>query len=377
MEPTLDHWTTFFLLASATGFFIAVVLFIKSREAELYVLPSLIIGLFSVVLFQYVLFWTNYQSVIPYFKFLPNVLLGLIPVLVIRFSNRLLSKEPHPATKLLYIPPALGIILNIFFWAGLFPLQSEPSVIWGWTLRILFLGINPWVVVGLYVLSISQLFRLQKHLDGARRRYFRMMIISLALFTGAYASYFVLARFPFFNSSWDYAISIVMSGTIYYLGGTLIARSTSHIFPEAKGSNQELLDEKSVDEFYSELDKRMRKECHYRKDDLRLEWLAEQMEIPRNYLSYIINSKSGTNFNGFINEYRVKEAAELLVSRTDLTVKDIYFQVGFSNKATFYQAFKKKYKCTPSEYRVNQKAVQKAKGIIQPSEIIQNGNHYN
>jgi len=83
------------------------------------------------------------------------------------------------------------------------------------------------------------------------------------------------------------------------------------------------------------------------------------------------------NFNGFINEHLVKQAAELRTSRTNLAVKDIYFQVGFSNKATFYQAFKKKYKCTPSEYRVNQNAVQKAKGIIEPSEIIQNGNHYN
>mgnify|MGYP006282713765 CR=1 FL=1 len=380
MEPSLDHWTTLFLVVSATGFFISIALFIKSREAELYVLPSLIIGLFSAVLFQYVLFWTNYQSVIPYFKFLPNVLLGLIPVLVIRFSNRLLNKESHPATKLLYIPPALGLVLNICFWIGVFPFESEPSEMVGWVFRILFLGINAWVVVGLYALSIFQLFRLQKNLEGPRKRYFRMMIVSLMLFTLAYASYFVLARFPFFNSSWDYAISIVMSATIYYLGGTLITKSTNRIFPEAKGTGQELLDEKSVDEFYSELDKRMRKECHYRKDDLRLEWLAEQMEIPRNYLSYIINSKSGTNFNGFINEYRMKEAAELLTSRTDLTVKDIYFQVGFSNKATFYQAFKKKYKCTPSEYRVNQKSpikTQKREGPFDAANFLQNKHRQN
>jgi len=373
MEPSLDQWTSIFLLVSATGFFISIALFIKSREAELYVLPSLMIGLFSVVLFQYVLFWTNYQSVFPHLVFLPNVLLGLIPALVIRFSNKLLNKQSHPATKLLYIPPALGFLLNITFWAGVFPFQSQPLEIVEWIFRVLVLGINPWVIVGLYVLSIIQLFRLQKNLDGARRKYFQMMIVSLSLFSLAYASYFVLARLSFFNDSWDYAISIVMSATIYYLGGTLIPKSTNRIFPEAKVTGQELLDEKSVDEFYAELDKRMHKECHYRKDDLRLEWLAEKMEIPRNYLSYIINTKSGKNFNAFINDYRVKEAAELLTSRTDLTVKDIYFQVGFSNKATFYQAFKKKYKCTPSEYRMKQKR----KGIIQPSEIIQNGNHYN
>ena len=373
MEPTLDHWTTLFLLVSATGFFVSIALLFKSREAELYLLPALIIGLFSLVLFQYVLFWTNYQSIIPYFKFLPNFLLGLIPVLVIRFSNKLLRKDSHSTTYLLYIPLAMGLLFNMGCWIGVFPLKPEYSKFIRYTGRFLYMGLDPWVIIALYIISIVKIFKLQMNLDGARSRYFRIIIVTLSLFTLAYASYFILVHFSFFNSSWDYAISIVMSATIYYLGGTLIARSTSHIFPEAKGTNQELLDEKSVDEFYQELDKRMRKECHYRKDDLRLEWLAEKMEIPRNYLSYIINTKSGTNFNGFINEYRMKEAAELLTSRTDLTVKDIYFQVGFNNKATFYQAFKKKYKCTPSEYRVSQKE----KGIIQPSEIIQNGNNYN
>ncbi len=357
MEPTLDNWTTLFLLVASTGFFVSIALWVKSKEAELYLVPALITGLFSLVLFQYVLFWTNYQTVFPYFKFLPNVLLGLIPVLVIYYSNRLLSKKPHPATKLLYIPLILGFLFNVCFWVGVFPLQSGASTVVRTSGRILFIGLNPWVIVGLYALSIIELFRLQTQLDGARRRYFRMIIVALSLFAFAYASYFVLVRFSFFNSSWDYAISIVMSATIYYLGGTLFTKSTGRVFPEAKGTGQELLDEKSVDEFFAELDRRMLKECHYRKDDLRLEWLAEKMEIPRNYLSYVINTKSGKNFNGFINEYRVNEAAELLISRTDLTVKDIYFQVGFSNKATFYQAFKKKYHCTPSEYRIRQKSL--------------------
>lgn len=354
MEPSLDNWTTLFLLVSSTGFFVSIVLLTKSKESELYLLPSFITGLFSLVLFQYVLFWSNYQTVIPYFRFLPNFLLGLIPVLVILFSNRLLRKKWHPATYLLYIPPALGLLFNICYWTGLVPVGPEASEFIRFGSQILFLGLNPWVIVGLYALSIVKLYILQIRLDGARRRYFRIMIWTLLLFKLAYASYFILVKFSFFNSSWDYAISIVMSATIYFLGGVLIAKSTRHIFPEAKGSGQELLDEKSVDEFFLELDKRMRKECHYRKDDLRLEWLAEKLEIPRNYLSYIINTKSGMNFNHFINNYRVDEAAELLVSRTDLTVKDIYFQVGFNNKATFYQAFKKKYKCTPSEYRIAQ-----------------------
>ncbi|MEM9051806.1 MAG: helix-turn-helix domain-containing protein [Bacteroidota bacterium] len=370
MEPTLDNWTTLFLLASSTGLFLSIALLMKSRKAELFLMPSLIIGLFSIVLFQYVLFWTNYQSVFPYLRYLPNACLGLIPVLVIHFSHRLLSKTPHRALRLLYLPLAFGILFNVCFWLGIYPIQSDVSDFVRYTGRILFLGLNPWVVVGLYIISIIVLFKLQSHLDGARKGYFTAMITTLSLFTIAFASYFVLVRFPFFNSSWDYAISIVMSGTIYFLGGSLITRSTSQIFPEAKGST-ELLDEKSVDEFFDDLDLRMRKECHYRKDDLRLEWLADKMQIPRNYLSYIINSKSGKNFNAFINDYRVQEASELLVSRTDLTVKDIYFQVGFSNKATFYQAFKKRHNCTPTEYRMVYKSQSvSANGLNEEIEFL-------
>lgn len=371
MEPTLDHWTTLFLFAASTGFFLSIALLIKSRKAQLFVIPSLIIGLFSIVLFQYVLFWTKYQEVFPYLIFLPNFLLGLIPVLTLHYSHRLLSKEPKVFFNLLYAPLALGFLFNLGCWIGVFPIRSEASDILRYSGGVSSFGLNPWVITGLYAITILKLFQLQASLDGARKRYFRIIILTLAIFTLAYSSYFVLVRFSFFNSSWDYAISVVMSATIYFLGGALITKSNSEIFPEARGSSQELLDEKSADEFYLELDKRMRKECHYRKDDLRLEWLAEKMGIPRNYLSYIINTKAGKNFNGFINNYRVKEAAELLLTRTDLTVKDIYFQVGFSNKATFYQAFKKKYSCTPSEFRMKREG---HKDFIRATNLTKNGN---
>ncbi len=374
MEPSLDNWTTFFLLAASTGIFVSLVLLVRSKSASLFLVPAIIIGLFSLVLLQYVLFWTRYQTVIPYFIYLPNFLLGLIPVLVIRYSNRLLGRKPRRYTRFLYIPVLFGLLSNILYWLGVFQIESEASgLIWSLG-NILFIGLNPWVVVVLYGFSAVELYRFQVPLEGPRRRYFKMMLGSLVLFAIAFASYFILVNFSFFNSTWDYAISIMMSGTIYFLGGTLIAKSTNQLFPEAKGSNQALLDEKSVDELFLELDQKIRKECHYRKDDLRLEWLAEKLNIPRNYLSYIINTKSGNNFNNFINEYRVKEAAELLISRTDLTVKDIYFQVGFNNKATFYQAFKRKYDSTPTEYRMSNKSNRiEMNGTLKSSALIQNG----
>lgn len=44
------------------------------------------------------------------------------------------------------------------------------------------------------------------------------------------------------------------------------------------------------------------------------------------------------------------KATDLLV-KTKLTIDEIVFQSGFTNRSTFYRAFSKKYHCTPTEYR--------------------------
>lgn len=91
----------------------------------------------------------------------------------------------------------------------------------------------------------------------------------------------------------------------------------------------------------------------YTSPGLSLEMLAEHLGINRKYLSKAINSATGKNFNTYINEHRVKEAIRLLSDSGNkfLSVDYIGIQVGFSNRSSFYESFRKLTGISPSQFK--------------------------
>lgn len=91
----------------------------------------------------------------------------------------------------------------------------------------------------------------------------------------------------------------------------------------------------------------------YTSPGFNLEILSEHLGINRKYLSRAINSATGKNFNTYINEYRVKEAIRLLSNPRNkfLSVDDIGIQVGFSNRSSFYESFRKMTGISPSQFK--------------------------
>ncbi|WP_161595331.1 helix-turn-helix domain-containing protein [Maribacter aurantiacus] len=104
----------------------------------------------------------------------------------------------------------------------------------------------------------------------------------------------------------------------------------------------------------------LRKLTSYMKDkkpyldfELTLQKLAIQTDIPEKELSFLINRYLGKHFFDFINEYRVKEAKDILANHNekDVTILEVLYQVGFNSKSSFYTAFKKITNKTPTQYR--------------------------
>ncbi len=90
----------------------------------------------------------------------------------------------------------------------------------------------------------------------------------------------------------------------------------------------------------------------YHNSDLSIGLLADELGIPQNTLSQIINSCWGTNFQNFINTFRIEEAKAILKDTTkDLNIIEAAFQAGFKSKSTFNTIFKKATGMTPTEYR--------------------------
>jgi YesN/AraC family two-component response regulator len=86
---------------------------------------------------------------------------------------------------------------------------------------------------------------------------------------------------------------------------------------------------------------------------------ATKLNTNKNYISQVINEFHKSNFNHFINEYRIKEARELLSNNNlnKYTIEAIGNMVGFKSKSSFYQAFKKFTGLTPSFYINNMKNI--------------------
>jgi AraC-like DNA-binding protein len=84
---------------------------------------------------------------------------------------------------------------------------------------------------------------------------------------------------------------------------------------------------------------------------LNLPRLADQLALVPRELSELINSAAGLHFFDFVNEFRISEAKEKLISDPKLSVLDIMLDVGFSSKSSFNTAFKKQTGLTPSAFR--------------------------
>lgn len=84
--------------------------------------------------------------------------------------------------------------------------------------------------------------------------------------------------------------------------------------------------------------------------DISLKTLAAQLDMHPSYLGNIFHQQTGYYFNDYLNEERLKYAAELM-NTTSLKMKDIVDKVGFSSQTYFNRLFKRKFGMSPLSYR--------------------------
>ena len=84
-----------------------------------------------------------------------------------------------------------------------------------------------------------------------------------------------------------------------------------------------------------------------------LKALAEKVDIPHYHVSKILNDYFRSNFNDFINEFRVNEFVRLLNESDSSNIKNsaLAYQCGFYSESTFFRAFKKFMGQSPQQYQ--------------------------
>lgn len=86
-------------------------------------------------------------------------------------------------------------------------------------------------------------------------------------------------------------------------------------------------------------------------EELRIEQVAESLGLSARTFSRKFKKISGRTPSEFIKEVRFEQAGRLLKT-TDLTVQEIMYRVGISNKSYFYREFQLRFGVKPKEYRL-------------------------
>ena len=112
------------------------------------------------------------------------------------------------------------------------------------------------------------------------------------------------------------------------------------------------LSSQRADEIERELLTAMEEKELYLNPRLKISDMADVLQVPSHHLSQVLNDRMNTSFYQLVNSYRVERSKQLL--QTDriqqVSIQGIGYECGFSNKTSFYRAFKKFTGMTPAEY---------------------------
>ncbi len=365
--PSFDTWTIVFLIAAAQAVFLAAVLLRRpSRRPVANRLLALLLLLFAVTLVEYVLYWTRYIGEWPHVADLSLSFPLLFGPLLWWYCRIIFENRPMTRADWLHVVP---FAMNVAAWLPWYALdmESKRAVLSGtasFPLPIVLVNVFTVLrVVHMLAYAVLNLryLRTQPRVGDTARwaMWLNLFFLGFAL---AYASYFVLVRFPAFNRAWDYHISAAMTAFIYfiaYMGFVQPAvfegfRWTEPAAP-VKYRNSGLTPEAGRS-LWQKLNGLMLAERLYRNPDLNLDLLAKRLNMGKHHVSQVINEHCGASFFEYVNQLRIEEAQQMLADtpRSALHVIEVAYAVGFNNKVSFNNAFKKATGMTPTEYRKRQ-----------------------
>jgi AraC-like DNA-binding protein len=118
-------------------------------------------------------------------------------------------------------------------------------------------------------------------------------------------------------------------------------------------TSQHTVDLRTLERTFQKLKVYIEEEKVYLNPNIRLSELAEVLSIPEKQISQAVNECAKDNISSFINSYRIRMVEKLLIDPafSHYTIDAIGEECGFSNKVSFYKAFKKIHNKSPREFK--------------------------
>ncbi|MFY0627706.1 MAG: helix-turn-helix transcriptional regulator [Reichenbachiella sp.] len=145
---------------------------------------------------------------------------------------------------------------------------------------------------------------------------------------------------------------ILYSLVAYIVSFIVIQKGYIESVEKTKYSTTQVSDEQ-IEELYSKVKKIVITNQQFKNPELSLKSLSEELKVSSQVLSMVINKRSKTNFNGFINHHRIEEAIKLFEDETfdNHTIASIAYESGFNSITSFNSTFKKQTGKTPMAFR--------------------------
>lgn len=160
--------------------------------------------------------------------------------------------------------------------------------------------------------------------------------------------------YPFLES---YGV-IGLSAILFYIILYKLILSPSALIPksEIKKYKASTLDTQRIQVYKDHLKQLFEEDKIFINNKLTVLDVAKEMDISRQHLSELFSVHLNTNFQDFLNEYRVEEFIQCLKDPAyeNFTLLGIANEVGFNSKTSFYTTFKKIKGITPAAYKKTQ-----------------------
>ena len=358
MKGFLEHWHWFFLFASSQGLFLSILLFsAKSLDKKNRLLGALML-LHSISIVDNVWFWSGYYQEFPHLLGISmsfDFLYGPILYFYIKEAIKSNSVRIMLDWKHLMLPGLILLYLSHYYVGDS---NQKLDLIANWNL-------NPINVFVLPCCGIASLiyygFKIFEYLKSYEKRLSTQLIglenwlsqiwIVFGLYTVLVPINYILLLTSNSTDQSDYIIAMASAIFIYFIG--YLGFSKSKLLNGIKANDlkyqSSTLTSSISARLFDQVKEHLEQSQVYTNNELRLSRLADELSISSHQLSQIINEHAGKNFSDFINNYRVQEATKRM--KSDSRINLLAYEVGFNNKTSFNNAFKKFVGCSPTEFK--------------------------
>ncbi|NRB49510.1 MAG: helix-turn-helix domain-containing protein [Saprospiraceae bacterium] len=338
--------------------FMALVLLGGQRKGLVKPLFAILLLIEGITLLERLLADTNWIESVPHLLGISYVLSFIKPPLILWTAKAIIDQKFRLDRKRIYhlIPFFLMLLVQIPFYLmsaeeKLAFVRSFLEKVPSYTSFDFYLSLSFFAYIGIYlVLTLRLLSVYRQHIKNnslANWNYRILLLYSLVM--GINLVYFLILPSGWIEAPIFHQISmLVMTFLIQSVAYSFFSQAeifSQNVQADLSQLQQRAKDEKRITALF-EIDK-----VHL-EDTLSLDQFAAILQLPKKYVSDIINQSMGCSFKELLNDYRIAEA--LSIMRENINPKknliDIAYDCGYTNKVSFYRSFKKKMGMAPSSY---------------------------